>query len=73
MVRTVLHLLLVPRRLLEGLDDQRRGSGHDRDLVLPVLHLKLNRHTKTLPVAGVLGDVITALLRRLQVHSESQA
>ena len=63
-VLDVLDLLPVPLGLLERLDDERRGGGHDRDLGLPVLHGELDGDAEALPVlGGLLGDVLTDLLR----------
>lgn len=50
-VLDVLLLLAVTRRLLEGLDDQGRGGGNDRDGGLTVLDGEADRDTETLPVA----------------------
>lgn len=63
-VLDVLLLLAVTRRLLEGLDDERRGGGDDRDSGLTVLDGELDGDAKTLPVAGGLGDIFTDLLGR---------
>jgi hypothetical protein len=63
-VLDVLLLLAVTRRLLEGLDDQGRGGGNDRDSSLTVLDGELDSHTETLPVTSVLGNVFTDLLGR---------
>ena len=70
---TVLDLLLVTWRLLEGLDDQRRGGWDDIDLGLSVLDGELDGDSQTLPVAGVLGNVFRNLFRRLfSVCSQSK-
>jgi hypothetical protein len=61
-VLDVLLLLAVTRRLLEGLDDQGRGGGNNRDRSLTVLDGELDSHTETLPVTSVLGNVFTDLL-----------
>lgn len=63
-VLDVLLLLAVTRRLLEGLDDERRGGGDDRDGGLTVLDGELHGDAKTLPVASGLGDIFTDLLGR---------
>ena len=63
-VLDVLLLLAVTRGLLEGLDDQRRGGGDNRDSGLTVLDGQTHSHTQTLPVASVLGNVFTNLLGR---------
>jgi len=64
-VNNVLLLLAVTRRLLEGLDDERRSRGDDRDGSLTVLDGELDGHAETLPVASSLGDVLSDLLGRL--------
>ena len=61
-VLDVLNLLPVPWGLLEGLDDEGRGTGHHTALCLPVLDAELNCDLQTLPVSGGLGDVISHLL-----------
>ena len=78
-VLDILHLLPVPRGLLQGLDDEGGGGGNNRDgglrdgnmncgqyslalFYLSVLDLQLNRHLQTLPLGGVLGNVVTNLL-----------
>lgn len=43
----VLLLLPVTRRLLQGLDDQGRGGGDNRDLSLTVLDGELDSDTET--------------------------
>lgn len=58
----VLGLLAVTRGLVEGLDHERRGRGNDGDLGNTVLDDELDREAETLPVSGVLGDIITNLL-----------
>lgn len=63
-VLDVLLLLAVTRRLLEGLDDQGRRGGNNRDRSLTVLDGELDSHTETLPVTSVLGNVFTDLLGR---------
>lgn len=60
-VLDVLLLLPVTRGLLEGLDDERRGRGDDRDSGLTVLDGQLDRDTETLPVTSRLGDIFTDL------------
>lgn len=45
-VLDVLLLLLVARGLLQRLDDERRGSGHNRDLCLTVLDGKLDSYAQ---------------------------
>ena len=61
---TMLDFLPVPGGLLEGLDDQGSGRGHDRNLGLTVLDGQLDGDLQTLPVSGGLGDVVTNLLGR---------
>lgn len=61
-VLDVLLLLAVTRGLLEGLDDERRGSGDNRDRSLTVLDGQLDGDTETFPVTGSLGDIFTNLL-----------
>jgi len=63
-VLDVLLLLAVPGRLLERLDDERRGRGNDGDGGLTVLDRQLDRDAETLPVASGLGDIFTNLLGR---------
>ena len=63
-VLDVLLLFAVTRGLLEGLDDQGRGGGHDRDSGLTVLDGQADSDAETLPVAGGLGDIFTDLLGR---------
>jgi hypothetical protein len=63
-VLDVLLLLAVTRGLLEGLDDQGRGGGNNRDRGLTVLDGELDSHTETLPVTSVLGNIFTDLLGR---------
>jgi len=63
-VLDVLLLLAVTGSLLEGLDDQGRGRGDDRDGSLTVLDGQLNGDTETLPVLGGLGNIFTDLLGR---------
>lgn len=63
-VLDVLLLLAVTRGLLEGLDDQGRGRGNDRDSSLTVLDGELDSNTETLPVTSVLGNIFTDLLGR---------
>jgi len=60
----VLLLLAVARRLLERLDDERRGRGNDGDGGLTVLDGQLDSDTETLPVTSGLGDIFTDLLWR---------
>lgn len=60
----VLLLLAITRRLLEGLDDERRGGGNDRDGSLTVLDGELDGDAESLPVASSLGDILTDLLGR---------
>ena len=64
-ILTVLDLLAVTWRLLQGLDDQRGGGGHHGYLSLTVLDRQLNGDLQTLPVLRCLGDVITDFLRGL--------
>jgi hypothetical protein len=47
-VLDVLLLLAVTGRLLQSLDDQRRGGGHNRDGGLTVLDGELDRDTEAL-------------------------
>merc|ERR1719282_877083 len=61
-VLDVLHLLPVPGRLLQGLDDQGRGGGNNVDLGLTVLDGQSDGDLETFPVLGGLGDVVTNLL-----------
>jgi hypothetical protein len=63
-VLDVLLLLAVPGGLLEGLDDQRRSGGDNRDGSLTVLDGQLDSDAQTLPVTGSLGDIFTDLLGR---------
>eukprot|EP00850_Spirogloea_muscicola_P024804 SM001553S01434 [mRNA] locus=s1553:1209:2063:+ [translate_table: standard] len=64
-VLDVLHLLAVPLGLLERLDDQRGGGGHDRHLGDAVLDGELDGDAQALPVLGrLLGDVLANLLGR---------
>jgi hypothetical protein len=60
-VLDVLLLLAVTRRLLEGLDDERRSGGNNGDGGLTVLDGQFDRDTETLPVASGLGDIFTDL------------
>merc|ERR1711928_113678 len=53
---------LVPRGLLQGLDDQGSSGGNDRAGGLPVLDPQLHSDLETFPVGGGLGDVISDLL-----------
>jgi hypothetical protein len=46
-VLDVLLLLAVTRRLLEGLDDEGRGGGNDRDGSLTVLDAELDSDTES--------------------------
>jgi hypothetical protein len=61
-VLDVLLLLAVTRGLLERLDDQRRGSGDNRDLRLSVLDGELDSYAQAFPVASGLGDILADLL-----------
>jgi len=63
-VLDVLLLLAVTWGLLEGLDDERRSRGDDRDGGLTVLDGELHGDAKTLPVTSGLGDIFTDLLGR---------
>ena len=65
----VLLLLAVSRGLLEGLDNEGRSGGDDRDLSLTVLDGELDGDTETLPVAGGLGDIFTDSVREMLVLS----
>ena len=69
-VLDVLLLLAVPGRLLEGLDDEGRGGGNDRDGGLTVLDGQLDGDAQTLPVTGGLGDIFTDLCRFVSSCSE---
>jgi hypothetical protein len=60
-VLDVFFLLAVAGRLLEGLDDEGRSGGDDRDGGLTVLDGQLNRNAQTLPVSSGLGDVFSDL------------
>lgn len=71
MILTVLDLLAVPWRLLQGLDDEGGGGGHDRDGGDTVLDAQLDSDLQTLPVSGRLGDIISDLLGRLQVEDKT--
>ena len=59
---TVLGLLAITGRLLEGTDDQGRGRGDNLDLGLTVLDRQLNSDAQTLPILRSLGNVFTDLL-----------
>lgn len=72
-VLDVLLLLSVSRRLLQGLDDQTRSAGDDRDLGLTVLDGQLDGDSETLPVTGGLGDIFTDLLGGLCASEASEA
>jgi hypothetical protein len=61
-VLDVLFLLTIPWGFLQGLDDQRRGRGHNGHLSLTVLDGQLDSDTETLPFLGTLGDIFTNLL-----------
>merc|ERR1740128_1050417 len=63
-VLDVLHLLPVPRWLLERLDDQSSGRWDHGDGGLTVLDTQLAGHLKSLPLLSGLGDVISNLLGR---------
>merc|ERR1719361_1988286 len=63
-VLDVLHLLPVPGRLLQRLDDEGGGGGDHGDCGLPVLDLELHGDLEALPLGRVLGDVVTNLLGR---------
>lgn len=62
-VLDVFLLLAVARRLLESLDDERRGGRNNGDGGLTVLDGQLDRDAKSLPVAGGLGDIFTDPMR----------
>lgn len=62
-VLDVFHLLTVPRRFLQSLDDQWSCRGDHFDLSLTILDDQLNSDLQTLPVGGSLGNVITDFLR----------
>lgn len=64
-VLDVLLLLPVTWRLLEGLDDERRGRRHNGNCSLTVLDGQLDRDAETLPVASGLGNVFTDLYTEL--------
>merc|ERR1711869_9007 len=57
-VGDVLHLLAVPRGLLEGLNDKSSRGRHDLDGHLAVLHEKLAGHVHALPLLGGLAEVL---------------
>ena len=61
-VLDVLLLLLVPRGLLEGSNNQCAGGRNDRDLGLAVLDGELHSHSNALELLGGLGNVFTDLL-----------
>jgi hypothetical protein len=63
-VLDVLLLLAVTGRLLEGLDDEGRSGGHNRDGGLTVLDGQADGDAETLPVASGLGNIFTDLLGR---------
>merc|ERR1740128_522024 len=63
-VLDVLHLLPVPRWLLERLDDQSSGRWDHGDGGLTVLDTQLAGHLKSLPLLSGLSDVISDLLGR---------
>lgn len=63
-VLDILNLLSVTWRLLQGLDDQRRGRRDNLDGCLTILDDQLAGDLQTLPVGGCLGDIITDLLGR---------
>jgi hypothetical protein len=63
-VLDVLLLLAVTGGLLEGLDDQGRGGGNNRDGSLPILDGQAHCDAQPFPVSGVLGDIFTNLLGR---------
>lgn len=59
----VLLLLAVTRGLLEGLDDERRGSGDNRDRSLTVLDGQLDGDTETfLSMASARKKTLVPLL-----------
>merc|ERR550517_315148 len=60
-VLDVLHLLPVPWRLLQCLDDQGSSRGNNRAGGLPVLDLQLDSDLEPFPVGSCLGDVVTNL------------
>ena len=57
----VLLLFAVAWRLLEGLDNERRGRGDDRDGGLTILDGQLDCDAQALPVTGGFGDIFTDL------------
>merc|ERR1712100_673442 len=57
-VGDVLHLLAVPRGLLEGLNHKSSRGRHDLDGHLAVLHEKLAGHVHALPLLGGLAEVL---------------
>ena len=67
----VLLLLAVAGRLLEGLDDERRGGGNNGNGGLTVLDGQLDSDTETLPVTSGLGNIFTDLCRSISHLSES--
>jgi len=62
-VRDVLDLLSVTWWLLEGLDEQCRGTRHDGHGSLSILNGQLHGHFEALVLFGVLADVITNFFR----------
>lgn len=75
-VLDVLLFLSVSWGLLEGSDDQGRGSGNNRDGSLTVLDGKLDSDTNTLELLGGLSNVFTNLLggktKRTNLGSQSR-
>jgi hypothetical protein len=63
--RTVLDLLAVALRLVQSLDDLRRGSVHQLDGGLAVLHDELDSALDALHGGGCLCNIIGNLLRGL--------
>lgn len=61
-VLNVLLLLAVTVGLVEGLDDQRGGSGDELDGSLTVLDDQLDGDADSLPFLSSLGDIISNLL-----------
>jgi len=62
-VRDVLDLLSVTWWLLEGLDEECRGTRHDGHGSLSILNGQLHGHLEALVLFGVLADVITNFFR----------
>lgn len=61
---TMLDLLAVTWRFLQGLNDQRGSRGHHLHTSLSVLDDELHRHLEALPVPSGFHDVFTDLFWR---------